>query len=59
MGIKMAGPKKKEASSKKSQPLLTYEKHRVKVTILKISIKTLFFGAQVDFFLPAASETLF
>jgi hypothetical protein len=24
---------KKEASSKKSQPLLTYEKHRVKITL--------------------------
>jgi hypothetical protein len=57
--------KKKEAGSKKSQPLLTYEKHRVKITLLNIitktkisSTKTLFCVVQVDFFLPVASEIL-
>jgi hypothetical protein len=54
---------KKEADSKKSQPLLTYEKHRVKITLIKFmsktnnsDIKTLFCGVHVDFFLPASSE---
>ena len=57
-------PLKKKASSKKSQPLLTYEKHRVKITLIYItiktntrSIKTLFCGVHVDFFLTVASET--
>ena len=56
---------KKEAGSKKSQPLLTYEKHRVKITLLNIITKTktrstkdLFCVVQVVFFLPVASEIL-
>ena len=57
LGIFYGVFKKKEASSEKSQPLLTYEKHRVKITLLKIIIKTLFCGVQVVFFLIVASET--
>lgn len=55
----LIGLLKKEAGSEKSQPLLTYEKHRVKITFLRIIIKTLFYGVQVVFFLPVASETPF
>ena len=54
----MCSRNKKEASPRESQPLLTYEKHRVKITLLKIIIKTLFCVVQVVFFLPDASEIL-
>ncbi len=50
---------KKEASSRKSQPLLTYEKHRVKITLLFVHIKILFFFSQIDLFPTAFFETLF
>ena len=48
----------KKASPEKSQPLLTYEKHQVKIT-LKIQIRNLFFGTQFAFFQPGASEIPF